>query len=167
MAEREMMLVEERPQPTRSLMTGWRAGVAANMFLTFLILVASVACLALASAQGHMSTWESLLMEGSSTTVEGIARGILAAVNVFAIILIAGANYVVQILNSPTRAEVDNAHSAFKWLDIGIPSLRNMSLISSTRATLSGIMMTFALLSQVMYASQNLTTCIVTDKLKI
>jgi hypothetical protein len=123
-------------------MTGWRAGVAANMFLTFLILVASVACLALASAQGHMSTWESLLMEGSSTTVEGIARGILAAVNVFAIILIAGANYVVQILNSPTRAEVDNAHSAFKWLDIGI-------------------------LSQVMYASQNLTTCIVTDKLKI
>ncbi|RKK34123.1 hypothetical protein BFJ67_g13921 [Fusarium oxysporum f. sp. cepae] len=148
-AEREKMLVEERPQPTRSLMTGWRAGVAANMFLTFLILVASVACLALASAQGHMSTWESLLMEGSSTTVEGIARGILAAVNVFAIILIAGANYVVQILNSPTRAEVDNAHSAFKWLDIGIPSLRNMSLISSTRATLSGIMMTFALLSQV------------------
>ncbi|RBA11924.1 hypothetical protein FPRO05_03374 [Fusarium proliferatum] len=136
-AEREKMLVEERPQPTRSLMTGWRAGVAANMFLAFLILVASVACLALASAQGHMSTWESLLMEGSSTTVEGIARGILAAVNVFAIILIAGANYVVQILNSPTRAEVENAHSTFKWLDIGIPSLRNMSLISSTRATLS------------------------------
>ncbi|KAF5721345.1 hypothetical protein FMUND_3655 [Fusarium mundagurra] len=136
-AEREKMLVEERPQPTRSLMTGWRAGVAANMVLAFLILVASVACLALASAQGHMSTWESLLMEGSSTTVEGIARGILAAVNVFAIILVAGANYVVQILNSPTRAEVDNAHSTLKWLDIGIPSLRNMSLISSTRATLS------------------------------
>ncbi|KAK2681218.1 hypothetical protein RAB80_003011 [Fusarium oxysporum f. sp. vasinfectum] len=157
-AEREKMLMEERPQPTRSLMTGWRAGVAANMFLTFLILVASVACLALASAQGHMSTWESLLMEGSSTTVEGIARGILAAVNVFAIILIAGANYVVQILNSPTRAEVDNAHSAFKWLDIGIPSLRNMSLISSTRATLSGIMMAFALLSQVIYNSIIITT---------
>ena len=106
-------------------------------------------------------------MEGSSTIVEGIARGILAAVNVLAIILIAGANYVVQILNSPTRAEVDNAHSTFKWLDIGIPSLRNMSLISSTRATLSGIMMVFALLSQVMYATQNLKTYIVTDKLKI
>ncbi|RKL27833.1 hypothetical protein BFJ72_g12843 [Fusarium proliferatum] len=157
-AEREKMLVEERPQPTRSLMTGWRAGVAANMFLAFLILVASVACLALASAQGHMSTWESLLMEGSSTTVEGIARGILAAVNVFAIVLIAGANYVVQILNSPTRAEVENAHSTFKWLDIGIPSLRNMSLISSTRATLSGIMMVFALLSQVIYNSIIITT---------
>ncbi|KAF4458018.1 hypothetical protein F53441_172 [Fusarium austroafricanum] len=157
-AEREKMLVEERPQPTRSLITGWRAGVAVNMFLAFLILVASIVCLAIASAQGHMSTWGSSLMEGSSTTVEGIARGIVAAVNVFAIVLIAGANYVVQILNSPTRAEVDNAHSTFKWLDIGIPSLRNMSLISSTRATLSGVMMAFALLSQVIYNAIIITT---------
>ncbi|KAJ4267481.1 hypothetical protein NW762_003588 [Fusarium torreyae] len=150
-AEREKMLLDERPQPTRSLMTGWRAGVAANMFLAFLILVASIACLALASAQGHMSSSESSLMEGSSVKVEGIARGIMAVVNAFAIILIAGANYVVQILNSPTRAEVDNAHTSLEWLDIGIPSLRNLSRISSTRATLSGIMMAFALGSQVIY----------------
>jgi hypothetical protein len=149
-AEREKMLMEERPQSARSLMTGWRAGVAVNMFLAFLILVASVTCLILASVKGHMSTWESSLMEGSSATVDGIARGVVAAVNVFAIVLIAGANYVVQILNSPTRAEIDNAHTSFKWLDVGIPSLRNLSLISSTRATLSGIMMAFALLSQVM-----------------
>lgn len=120
------------------------------MFVAFLILAASVTCLALASAKGHMATWESTLMEGNTTTVEGISRGIVAAVNIFAIALIAGANYVVQILNSPTRAEVDNAHQNFEWLDIGIPSLRNLSLISSTRATLSGIMMAFALVSQVM-----------------
>lgn len=149
-AEHEKMLVHERPMRTRSLMTGWRAGVAINMFMAFLILAASVTCLALASAKGHMTTWESTLMQGNSTTVEGISRGIMAGVNIFAIVLIAGANYVVQILNSPTRAEVDNAHQNFEWLDIGIPSLRNLSLISSTRATLSGIMMAFALISQVM-----------------
>jgi len=120
------------------------------MFVAFLILAASVTCLVLASAKGHMTTWESTLMQGNTTTVEGISRGIVAAVNIFAIALIAGANYVVQILNSPTRAEVDNAHQNFEWLDIGIPSLRNLSLISSTRATLSGIMMAFALVSQVM-----------------
>ncbi|KIL96264.1 hypothetical protein FAVG1_01008 [Fusarium avenaceum] len=150
-AEREKMLMDERPQSTRSLTTGWRAGIAVNMFLAFLILVASVTCLILASVKGHMSTWESSLMEGSSMTVDGIARGVGAAVNLLAIVLIAGANYVVQILNSPTRAEIDNAHTSFKWLDVGIPSLRNLSLISSTRATLSGIMMAFALLSQVIY----------------
>ncbi|KAF5656834.1 hypothetical protein FHETE_10765 [Fusarium heterosporum] len=157
-AEQEKMLAEERPRLTRSLMTGWRAGVAVNMFLAFLILVASVTCLAFASVKGHMSTWESLLMKGNSVTVEGIARGIMAGVNVFAIVLIAGANYVAQILNSPTRAEVDCAHSTFKWLDIGIPSLRNLSLISSTRATLSGIMMAFALISQVIYNAIIVTT---------
>ncbi|KAH7193009.1 uncharacterized protein B0J16DRAFT_69169 [Fusarium flagelliforme] len=150
-AEHEKMLVEERPLRTRSLMTGWRGGVGLNMFVAFLILAASVTCLALASAKGHMTTWESTLMQSNTTTVEGISRGIVAAVNIFAIALIAGANYVVQILNSPTRAEVDNAHQNFEWLDIGIPSLRNLSLISSTRATLSGIMMAFALVSQVIY----------------
>ncbi|KAF5025238.1 hypothetical protein F66182_2704 [Fusarium sp. NRRL 66182] len=157
-AEREKMLLDERPRPTKSLMTGWRAGVAANMLLAFFALVASITCLALASAQGHMSTNESPLMEGSSAAVEGIARGIVAAVNLLSIILIAGANYVVQILTSPTRAEVDNAHYDLRWLDIGIPSLRNMSLISSTRAALSGIMMAFALLSQVIYNALIITT---------
>ncbi|GKU16125.1 unnamed protein product [Fusarium langsethiae] len=156
--EHEKMLVDERPVRSRSLMTGWRAGVSMNMFLAFLVLVASVTCLALASAKGHMATWESTLMQGDSVTVEGISRGIMAGVNILAIVLIAGANYVVQILNSPTRAELDNAHQNFEWLDIGIPSLRNLSLISSTRATLSGIMMSFALVSQVIYNAIIITT---------
>ncbi|RSL38930.1 hypothetical protein CEP53_014455 [Fusarium sp. AF-6] len=150
-AEREKMLMEERPQAPRSLMAGWRGGVAANVLLALLILVASIICLALAAAKGHISTNISSLMEGKSTQVEGIGRGILAVVNIFGIILIAGANYVFQILSSPTRAEVDNAHENREWLDIGIPSVRNLSLISPTRATLSAVILVLAVISQVIY----------------
>lgn len=149
-AEREKMLQEERPQAPRSLMAGWRGGVAANVLLALLILVASIICLALAAAKGHISINVSSLMKGNSNQVEGINRGILAVVNIFGIILIAGANYVFQILSSPTRAEVDNAHGNRKWLDIGIPSVRNLSLISPTRATLSAVILVLAVLSQVM-----------------
>ncbi|KAM0424611.1 hypothetical protein ACHAPT_010137 [Fusarium lateritium] len=150
-AEREKMLQDERPRAPRSLMAGWRGGVAANVLLALLILVAAIICLALAAAKGHISTNVSSLMEGNSTQVEGIGRGILAVVNVFAIILVAGANYVFQILSSPTRAEVDSAHENRKWLDIGIPSLRNLSLISPTRATLSSVILVLAVSSQVIY----------------
>jgi hypothetical protein len=131
-------------------MAGWRGGVAANVLLALLILVASIICLALAAAKGHISTNVSSLMEGKSNQVEGISRGILAVVNIFGIILIAGANYVFQILSSPTRAEVDNTHEQRKWLDIGIPSVRNLSLISPTRATLSAVILVLAVISQVM-----------------
>ncbi|KAF4974688.1 hypothetical protein FZEAL_8435 [Fusarium zealandicum] len=157
-AEREKMLGDDGPPPTRTLMAGWRGGVALNVLLALLVLVAAIVCLALASAKGHISTSDSSLMEGSSEAVQAISRGILAAVNVFAIVLIAGANYVVQILSSPTRAEVDIAHQNLKWLDIGIPSLRNLSTISSSRAALAIITMVLAVSSQVIYNALIITS---------
>ena len=39
----------------------------------------------------------------------------------------------MQILSSPTRKEVDRAHSKKQWLDIGIPSTRNLRAISGKR----------------------------------
>lgn len=41
-------------------------------------------------------------------------------------ILLGASNYTMQCLSSPTRAEVDAAHSKGKYLDIGLPSLRNL-----------------------------------------
>ncbi|KAF4446592.1 hypothetical protein FALBO_17056 [Fusarium albosuccineum] len=157
-AEQEKMLKDERPRQPRTLMAGWRGGVAANVLLAFLILVASIICLALASAKGHIAASDSSLMEGSPAKVDGIGRGILVVVNLFAIILIAGANYLVQILSSPTRAEVDIAHENRKWLDIGIPSLRNLSAISPTRASLSALMLVLAVSSQVIYNALIITS---------
>jgi hypothetical protein len=39
----------------------------------------------------------------------------------------------MQIISSPTREEVDEAHRRHDWLDIGIPSVRNVRRISWTR----------------------------------
>jgi hypothetical protein len=42
----------------------------------------------------------------------------------------------MQRLVAPTRKEIDDAHAKRKWLDIGIPSVRNLTLINKTRVFL-------------------------------
>ena len=49
-------------------------------------------------------------------------------------------NYTMQCLSSPTRDEVDRAHAHNKWLDIGVPSARNLSKIRTSRAILWGLL---------------------------
>ena len=39
----------------------------------------------------------------------------------------------MQCLSAPTRKEVDEAHAKGKWLDIGVPSVRNLTNIAKPR----------------------------------
>ncbi|KAF2155261.1 hypothetical protein K461DRAFT_110724 [Myriangium duriaei CBS 260.36] len=57
-------------------------------------------------------------------------------VNVLATGLLAASNYAMQVLVSPTRYEVDKAHARRKWLDVGLPSLRNIRAVSWWRLLL-------------------------------
>lgn len=41
-------------------------------------------------------------------------------------LLLQQSNTIMQILASPYRHEVDSAHKEHEWLDIGIPSMRNI-----------------------------------------
>ena len=46
----------------------------------------------------------------------------------------------MQVISSPTRKEVDLAHQRGRWLDVGIPSTRNLMGISWTRIVMWGIL---------------------------
>lgn len=50
--------------------------------------------------------------------------------NIPSSLMIASSNFFMQVLNSPTRAEVDRAHGRKRWLEIGVPSLRNVLNVS-------------------------------------
>ena len=58
------------------------------------------------------------------------------AINVLSTLLLGASNYSMQCLSSPTRREVDKAHSQGIWLDIGVPSVRNLRKLSTTRIVL-------------------------------
>ncbi|CAI4215072.1 unnamed protein product [Parascedosporium putredinis] len=69
------------------------------------------------------------------------------------IALLAISNYAFQVLSSPTRAEVSAAHDRRRWLDIGIPSFKNLVRISRVRAILAVFILLVAFTLQVLYNS--------------
>ena len=57
-------------------------------------------------------------------------------INALSTLLLAGSNYTQQYLAAPTRGEIDAAHMRRKWMDIGVPSVRNLFRIKPERALL-------------------------------
>ncbi|RPB01871.1 hypothetical protein L873DRAFT_1827131 [Choiromyces venosus 120613-1] len=51
------------------------------------------------------------------------------AINFVSSILLSGSHYTQQVLSAPTRKEIDAAHETKDWLDIGIPSFRNLRAV--------------------------------------
>ena len=76
------------------------------------------------------------IQDGSCSTTNNLSTWLHLAVNVFSTLLIGCSNYTMQCLASPTRKEIDKAHSQKRWLDIGVPSTRNLLLISRWRVVL-------------------------------
>lgn len=51
-------------------------------------------------------------------------------INILSTFLMGASNLVLQLIVAPTRKEVDEAHKAGTWLDIGVPSFRNLTRMS-------------------------------------
>ncbi|KAK3387794.1 hypothetical protein B0H63DRAFT_521816 [Podospora didyma] len=59
--------------------------------------------------------------------------------NIFSTLLLSSSNFFMQILNAPTRSEVDLVHASSggsKWFEIGIPSMRNAFHVSRFKTLL-------------------------------
>ncbi|KAI9172367.1 hypothetical protein HJFPF1_01869 [Paramyrothecium foliicola] len=141
----------DQPLTLKMLTTGWRGGVAINLLLGLLALIVAVVCLVLAARKARMLDGQLELQSGVCAAVNGMAYGVSVAVNILGLIILAGANYAFQVLSSPTRAEIDIAHRQESWVDIGIPSLRNLLFINGIRASLASAIVVLALASQVIY----------------
>ena len=76
------------------------------------------------------------LYTGDCSTSQRISLGLHLVINVLSTMLFGASNLCMQILAAPTRKELDNAHRAHRWMDIGVPSLRNLRSIACERRVL-------------------------------
>jgi hypothetical protein len=60
----------------------------------------------------------------------------------------------MQVISSPTRQEVDSAHRRSKWLDIGIPSLRNLFWIKKIQVFLWAILAVSSIPLHLLYVNR-------------
>ncbi len=129
---------------------GWRFGVAINVLLSVLIFTVGIVCLIITLAKTSAAGGEAVVYAGSCTTASAINWALHAATSVLALVLISGANYVFQVLSSPTRPELTAAHGKKEWLDIGIPSVRNFAHIGGSRSLLAVIVLLSAVITHTM-----------------
>ncbi|KAK0616066.1 hypothetical protein B0T17DRAFT_496885 [Bombardia bombarda] len=146
----------------RQLLVGWRAGVALNLLLAFVIALTGFVCFILVLAKTQLAR-QSVLFSGSCGVATGLDWGLHAVANVFGVVLIAGANYVFQVLSSPTRKEVAAAHQKKTWLDIGVPSVRNLAHIEKIRTLLAIVILVSAVVVQVLYNAVIFISTNITD----
>ena len=73
------------------------------------------------------------IFRGDCNVASNIDIGLHGVINIFSTLLLGASNLSMQYLAAPTRNEVDQAHKDYKWLDIGVPSIRNMRHIARWR----------------------------------
>lgn len=69
-----------------------------------------------------------------------LSSAIHIVINILSTILLSASNYTMQVLSSPTRVEVDRAHRAGRWFDIGVLSVHNIKRISAGRVFICVVM---------------------------
>jgi hypothetical protein len=74
-----------------------------------------------------------VLFSGPCSKASMISDTSHLAINILSTLLLAASNNCLQLLCSPTRAEVDEAHKSGQWLHIGVVGYRNLPWISYWR----------------------------------
>ena len=120
--------------------TGWHTGVlaCATSVTVVLLINVSLTIYAATNPEYKMATESGIgtLYEGSCDKTRTIALWLHLGINILSTVLLSGSNYTQQCLAAPTRSEIDVAHGRRRWMDIGVPSVRNLFRIKAERAYL-------------------------------
>jgi hypothetical protein len=63
---------------------------------------------------------------GNCATIDVWNKAVHVVLNIIASLFLGAGNYCAQILVAPTRTEIDNVHRKGGYLDVGVPSIRNL-----------------------------------------
>ena len=125
-----------RDQTEEARFTGWRMGSLVSCVGVGIYVFTNTGLFIYALAVGHTSGGISTLFTGSCDKVRSLDLWLHVVINALGTILLGAGNYNMQCLGSPNRADIDIAHGKGIWLDIGVPSIRNLRHISWNRVIL-------------------------------
>ncbi|KAF3809723.1 hypothetical protein GCG54_00005264 [Colletotrichum gloeosporioides] len=115
-----------------ALPTGWRRAAIVNiclMSICFLVLL-SILIAAISKTGNVAQVWKFYTADCRSRGSSVTNTMLHLLLNILSTIILASSGFFMQVLNSPSRTEVDETHATGNWLDIGIPSWRNAFRLS-------------------------------------
>jgi hypothetical protein len=117
--------IKERENERRRF-SGWRGGVLAAVLSAGTVLLVNFVFTIWAAIKSQSGLDIGVIWEGDCSTIQTADLWIHILVNILGTVLLGSSNYTMQCLSSPTRREVDAAHAVGKYVDIGLPSFRNL-----------------------------------------
>ncbi|KAF0324136.1 hypothetical protein GQ607_008566 [Colletotrichum asianum] len=114
------------------LPTGWRRAATVNICLmsTCFVVLLSILIAAISKTGNVAQIWKFYTADCRSRS-SGVTNTLLhLLLNILSTVILASSSFFMQVLNSPSRKEVDETHATGDWLDIGIPSWRNAFRLS-------------------------------------
>ena len=115
---------------------GWRMGIILCAATAIIVLTVNIVLIVFASIKYDLHDGFGTLQEGDCHTTKDLSLWLHLAINVLSTLLLGASNYGMQCLTSPTREEIDTAHGQHVWLDIGVPSVRNLRRIAPSKTAL-------------------------------
>jgi len=110
----------------------WRGGIAAFMIVAILVLVLNVSLLIWTVNHLEHGLFATIKMSSCKSIGKWSAL-FQGFISISSTLLLSGSNYCIQVLSSPTREEVDEAHAAHTYLNIGVLSIRNITRFRKRR----------------------------------
>jgi hypothetical protein len=98
----------------------------ATIFAVFLtnLVVATVAWKRLPKTTSD--TYVRGVYSGKCNTVKNAGIGAHVVINILGTLMLGASNLCMQLISAPSRKEINRAHARGIWLDIGVPSFRNL-----------------------------------------
>ncbi|SMQ48926.1 unnamed protein product [Zymoseptoria tritici ST99CH_3D7] len=106
--------------------SGWRMGVFAGLCTSLTVLCGNIILIFVGFRYSGYEDGIGILAQGRSDDIARISTAYHVLINILSTLILTSSNYCLQVLSSPSRQDVDIAHSEGSYVDIGVLSLRNV-----------------------------------------
>ncbi|KAI1121369.1 hypothetical protein F5Y10DRAFT_288509 [Nemania abortiva] len=118
-----------------SKIESWRRTAWFNVLFVFVVEIVLTTLLIISlSRKGSSILTSTILYEGRCDNSTRLNLLLHLLINLISTGIATSANYFMQVLSSPSRAEINQAHAKARALDIGVPSLHNIRFVSRLKS---------------------------------
>lgn len=115
---------------------GHRFGTLCCASVAGLVLLTNDICAVVIARKYRVVDSIAVLQHGTCSTIKSLNQWLHLLISVLSTALLGPTSYCMRCLTAPARRDINQAHQQHKWMDIGVPSVRNVLLISWLRKLL-------------------------------
>lgn len=116
--------------------SGWKSGIYYGITVDVSVFVVVFVLIFVAAFVYPRNGLLAVLIDGNCSKTRSWGIWLHLLINILSTALLATSSYAMQCLIAPTRVDLDQAHQKGRFMDIGVPSFKNVFHVNRRRASL-------------------------------